>query len=64
MTLAQYPGIPPSNASGNACADRPAVWSTPAKIPLKTVPCEPTTAHYTEKLQVGYRWYEAHDVTS
>ena len=26
MTLAQYPGIPPTNASGNACADRPAIW--------------------------------------
>ena len=26
------------------------------------VPCSPTKAHYTEKLEVGYRWYEVNKV--
>jgi beta-glucosidase len=24
--------------------------------------CSATEAHYTEKLEIGYRWYDAHDV--
>jgi beta-glucosidase len=29
---------------------------------LQFVPCSPTKAHYSEKLEVGYRWYDVHGV--
>lgn len=55
MELRQYPGIPPDGKTGPPCS------TTPLANP-SFQPCSPTKAYYTEKLQVGYRWYAANSV--
>jgi beta-glucosidase len=56
MSPRQYPGVGPSNESGmQPCSFTPlnaSVWA----------PCQPTRAYYSEGLQTGYRWYDAHKV--
>ena len=62
MTAEQYPGSPPDGKEGPPCTFAP-ISQDPGGIPSpKFVSCSPTKAHYTEKLEVGYRWYDAHDV--
>ena len=64
MTSSQYPGIPPTNRTKNGSAPLRTCGFVPPMNPpdSKWVPCSPTTAEYTEKLLVGYRWYEHHKV--
>jgi beta-glucosidase len=71
MTEAQYPGTPPNctNSYPGNCAGTgspPACGDTPDPTPAATggaATCVPTYANYTEGLEVGYRWYDAHGVT-
>lgn len=50
MTERQYPGVPPAADAPRHCQRDPD--PNPA-------PCTPTRAFYSEKLHVGYRWYDA-----
>ena len=61
MTPAQYPGTPPDTSAGAApaCSFDP-IGQDPGHVAHpKFVPCSPTKAYYSEKLEVGYRWYGA-----
>ena len=61
MTEAQYPGTPPRNDSGgdapHACTFHP----DPSPGGGGCI-CSPTVANFSEGLEVGYRWYDAHGV--
>ncbi len=54
------PWPPPAVAPGGP----PACGFTPDPNPPGPgfAPCEPTKAHYSEKMAVGYRWYAQHGV--
>ena len=70
MTEAQYPGTAPActNSYPENCTGAgspPACGDTPDPTPAATggaATCVPTYANYTEGLEVGYRWYDAHGV--
>ena len=64
MTPAQYPGTPPDTSAGAPppCSFDPIAQDPGHVASPKFVPCSPTKAHYTEKLEVGYRWYEVNKV--
>eukprot|EP00756_Hemistasia_phaeocysticola_P051046 Hpha_TRINITY_DN26229_c0_g1::TRINITY_DN26229_c0_g1_i1::g.184661::m.184661/K05349/bglX; beta-glucosidase len=66
MSLAQYPGSPPVLKKGEVvCSKIPTASTANGRNPsggTGAAPCVPTAAHYEEKLLVGYRWYDAHDV--
>ena len=58
FSFAQYPGIPAAeHGAAPPCTTEPrADPGGPGCV------CRPTRAEYTEKLEVGYRWYAAHGV--
>ena len=68
MTSRQYPGTPPATDGGQleACSVTPTPPTADGHNPrggTGAMPCSPWAAHYDEKLEVGYRWYHAHNVT-
>ena len=66
MAVRQYPGIAPNLAKGEvACSSTPTAPTADGHNPVGgtgAAPCVPYEAHYDEKLQIGYRWYDAHGV--
>ena len=66
MAVRQYPGIAPNLAKGEvACSSKPTAPTADGHNPAGgtgAAPCVPYEAHYDEKLQIGYRWYDAHGV--
>ena len=62
MSPRQYPGLPPADPA-NACTNiDPRTIKNKSLIPLNPGRCSATEAHYDEKLEVGYRYYDAHDI--
>jgi beta-glucosidase len=56
MPLASYPGTHPSGKGTlPPCRKVPYVSGDPG-------PCDPTKAHYSERMLTGYRWYDANAV--
>ena len=67
MTQRQYPGEAPTPTKDiPECSATPTPSTADGHNPsggTGAAPCSPWAAHYDEKLEVGYRWYDAHQVT-
>ena len=67
MTGRQYPGTPPgTDGQIENCSSTPTPPTADGHNQQGGTganPCSPWVAHYDEKLEVGYRWYNAHNVT-